>query len=85
MIAVPGLITLAAVTAAWRPFLEPLDLHEHWMWLIIPVAIAIAVVYKALKLDDFRRLPWEATRLAAIIVAAMAVAAVALWALNELV
>ncbi len=79
------LILPAIMTLAWRPFLEPLDLHDHWMWLIIPVALAIAVVYKALKLEDLRRLPFEATRLAAVIIAAMIAAALALWAITELV
>ena len=70
---------------AWRPFLEPLDLHEQWMWLIIPVALAIAIVYKTLKLPDLRQLPWQAARLAAIIIAALIAAAIGLWALTEAV
>ncbi len=80
-----NLVPLITAAPAWRPFLEPLDLHHHWMWLIIPIALAIALVYKALKLDDLRRLPWEAARLAAIIVAAMALAGLVLWAVNEAV
>jgi len=76
---------LGVALLAWRPFLEPLDLHEHWMWLIIPVAVAIAIVYKALKLDDLRRVPAEAARLTVIIIAAMAAAGLVLWAVNEVV
>jgi len=70
---------------AWTPLLEPLPLAGAWMWLAIPLAAAIAVVYKALKLPDLADLPAEATRLTIIILIALLVAAAGLWALTEIV
>ena len=52
---------------------------------MMPLAIAISVAYKAIKLDDLAHLPREATFLAVQIIAFMAMAAASLWLLTELV
>lgn len=70
---------------AWRPFLDPLPLHEPWMWLLVPLALAIAVVYKTLKLEDLRDVPVQAARLTGVIVLSMIAAATLLWMITELV
>lgn len=70
---------------AWTPFLHPLPLHSGWMFLAIPLAAAIAVVYKTLKLEDLATLPAEAARLTIIILIALVAAAMGLWALTEIV
>lgn len=36
---------------AWRPFLDPLDLHEQWYLLLLPLALGISVAYKAVRLQ----------------------------------
>lgn len=77
--------TLGISLLAWTPFLDPLPLHGAWMWLAIPLAAAIAVVYKALKLADLADLPGEAARLTIIILIALLAAAAGLWALTEIV
>ncbi len=69
---------------AYRPFLDPLPLDTYWLLLLPPLAIGIALVYKTIKLDDLKQLPREAAFLAAQIVAFMALAAVALWLLTEI-
>lgn len=51
-----GLSTLgggAVLTAAWRPFLDPLPLHQLGWVLLIPMALGIAVVYKAVRVRTF--------------------------------
>jgi len=80
---IPTLLTTAPL--AWTPFLDPLPLSGVWMWLAIPLAAAIAVVYKALKLPDLRDVPAEAARLTFVILIALLAAAVGLWALTEIV
>lgn len=79
-------MTLATVMAAlaWRPFLDPLDLHDYWVWLLIPVSAAIAVVYKTLKLQDLSQLGREAAKLTVLIVASMIAAAAGLWVVTWL-
>jgi hypothetical protein len=68
---------------AYRPFLDPLDLHDHWVWLLIPLVYAIALVYKTLKLPVLRKPFREAASLSAYILIVMALAAVAIHLLNE--
>ena len=69
---------------AWRPLLDPLPLHNHWLWLLPPLALAIAVVYKALKLDPPDRLCVQSLRLTAVILLLMAAIAATLWLITEL-
>lgn len=75
------------VLAAWRPLLDPLDLHHPWhaIALLVPLVVAIAVVYKALKLPSLQRLVGETARLSFYIVALMAMAAAILWFVVEIV
>lgn len=75
-----GLITFLA----WRPFLEPLMFfQERWYWLLPPLAFAVALVWKALKLPTLERLWIETIKLTVTIVLAMAGAGVFLWILTE--
>lgn len=42
----------------YRPFLSPIDLHAHWYLALIPMAILIAIIYKAVRmrsLDGYAR------------------------------
>ncbi len=63
------------LSPAWRPFLDPLPLHEHWMWLLLPLTLVIALVYKTLKTEDLSKLPGQTLRLTVTILVFMAVAA----------
>lgn len=71
--------TLTMLSLAWRPFLDPLPLHDYWMWLLLPLSVAIAVVYKALKLHDLTHLPLEAAKLTVLIIVSMIAAGALLW------
>lgn len=70
---------------AFRPFLDPVPIDQYWMLMLLPMVIAIAVVYKTIKTDRLEKIPREATVLAAQIIAFMIMAAAALWMLTELV
>ncbi|MFA7236240.1 MAG: hypothetical protein WC058_05180 [Phycisphaeraceae bacterium] len=71
---------------AWTPLLNPIDLHEPWTFLLlIPLALAIGIIYKALKLADLSRLPRESLRVTFYIVGSMILAAIALLVLTALV
>lgn len=67
------------------PFLTPMPAWEDtvWPWLLLPLCVAIAVVYKSLKCRSMNQVPREATVLAIWIVAGMAIAAAALALLVE--
>lgn len=40
------------LTLAYRPFLDPLPVDRIWLVLLFPLLIAIAVVYKAVKIPN---------------------------------
>ncbi len=40
---------------AYRPFLDPIELHDFWWVLIVPLAFLISVVYKAVRVGDLTR------------------------------
>ena len=79
---------LAAVFAtalpAYGPFMQPLPVWDYWVWLLLPLSLAISLVYKSVRVDPMRRVPLEAVRLALWIVTIMAAAAVALLLLVAL-
>ena len=74
----------APAALAYRPFLDPLALDRPWLVLAAPMVLAVAVVYKAIKLDDLSHLPRHALAMAAQVLVLMAIAAALLWALTEL-
>lgn len=37
---------------AYRPFLDPLPLHDLWWVTIIPLALGISAAYKAVRIPD---------------------------------
>lgn len=80
-----GDIPPAWLSLGYRPFMEPLPLDRYWLLLMVPMVFAIAVVYKAVKLDDLRRLPQQALLLTLQFAALMAAAAALLWLITEIV
>lgn len=46
---------LLPCVVAWRPFLDPMDLHDVWALMLAPLAFGIAVVYKAVRLKTLDR------------------------------
>lgn len=50
----PGLpwaaIGAGLVIVGWRPFLDPLPLHQAWWALLVPLSFLVAMVYKAVRL-----------------------------------
>ncbi len=46
---------MESVLLAWRPFLDPLDVHNTWWIFLIPMAFGISVVYRAARLRSLDR------------------------------
>ncbi|HVS71581.1 MAG TPA: hypothetical protein VHQ47_10030 [Phycisphaerae bacterium] len=49
---------------AFTPFVDPLSallphMDGYWLWLVIPLVVAISVIYKGTRLDNLRRLPGQ--------------------------
>ncbi|MEQ8845548.1 MAG: hypothetical protein RIB58_11905 [Phycisphaerales bacterium] len=58
-------------TLAWRPFIDPVDAHAWWFLLIFPVAFLVSLAWKAVRIDDIRRLPRAVLVMTAQVVLAM--------------
>jgi hypothetical protein len=79
------LISIALYAPAWRPFLDPIAVDDYWLVLLLPLVFVVALVYKAIKLDDLSHLPRQSMHLGGQIVVFMVLAAAALWLLGALV
>lgn len=64
---------------AWTPFLEPLPDAQHWWWvLVLPMALGVALSYKAIRTKDLARYPRDVASMTLQIVAAVVGIAVGL-------
>lgn len=71
---------------AWRPFLDPIQIHEQWPWLMLPLVLVISLVYRTLKLPTLDHLLRETIQLTLyIIIFMMALAGAVLWIIVEVV
>jgi len=66
-------VFLAAATLAYRPFLDPLDLHRYWFVLIVPLAFGTAVAYKGVKVRRMETYWRQVLRMTLAVVVAMVV------------
>ncbi len=77
------------ILAAYRPFIDSIqaiapDITAYWLWLLLPLVVAIALVYKTTKVHSMRELPWAAAKMSLQIVLYMALAAISLWGITAL-
>jgi hypothetical protein len=40
---------------AFRPFLEPMALHDRWFLVLVPIALGVSMVYKAVRVRTMER------------------------------
>jgi hypothetical protein len=78
------LLAAGAPLPSWRPFVSPLLMGPWWPLTVVPLVLAIALVYKAIKIDDARQWPMQTLRLTGQILVIMVLAAVALWLVTKI-
>ncbi len=61
-------------------FTTPMVMGSQTFWLLIPVSMAVAIVYKTIRTESIRSLPLEAAKLAVYIIAGEACLLLAGWA-----
>lgn len=76
--------------AAYRPFIDPLDLQRTWYLLLLPLCFGIAVTYKAVRVPDLSRYWVEVAKFTAQLVLSVVVVGglmtwVVLWVLPRVV
>lgn len=67
-------MTLAAL------FTHPMQINGQTFWLLIPVSIAVAIVYKTIRTESLRTLPLEIAKLIVYILAGETALLLAGWA-----
>lgn len=65
---------------AYTPFIDPINAHAWWYLLIVPLALGIAVAYKAVRCPEMRLFPRQVLVMTAQIVVGVAALAVASFA-----
>jgi hypothetical protein len=80
-----SILSSAQYALAYRPFVNPLPVWDYWYLLILPLAAAVSVVYKSIKLERMRDVPWQALVIGLWIVFGMLGAAVVLAGVMRIV
>ncbi len=66
MMALPTIIAAPALQQAadvvdtvpmpsFRPFIDPIELHQWWFLLLVPMALLVAMSYKAVRLQTLEK------------------------------
>ena len=72
-------MTLLAFTPLYDPITSIYTgIDDYWLWLVIPLVIAIAIVYKGTRIEKLKQLPLAVGILSFEIILGMAFAALAL-------
>ena len=45
------------MSLAYTPFIDPINAHDWWYLLLVPLALGIAVVYKAVRMPTLESYP----------------------------
>lgn len=70
---------------AWRPFIDPINVHETWFLLLVPLALGISVVYKAIRVKTMDRYWFNVLLMTSQVVVGMIGLAIAFYVLVEVV
>lgn len=81
----PRMTSAVIPLAEWLPFVTPAPVWDYWWVLLLPLLLAVAVVYKSTKRATAGRILVEAAQLWAYTVVAMALGAAALLGLVQVV
>lgn len=75
-----------APTLGWIPFVQPMPgVQQHWLWILPVLILGIAMMYKAIRVDDVRRWPREVALMTAQVLLAFAGLAIGLFVLVQVI
>ena len=60
----------------WKPFLTSMPVWDYWFWLLLPLALGVAMAYKSTKCDPASRIVREGLALSLWIVGGLIAAAI---------
>ena len=61
-------------------FKHPMVFSSKTLWMVVPLCIAVAIVYKTIRTERLKRLPLEIVALCALILAGIGALMIAGWA-----
>jgi hypothetical protein len=64
---------------AWRPFLDPMNLHAWWWAFLLPLSLGISIAYKAVRVADLRDYPRQVLVMTAQIILGMVLLGIAAY------
>lgn len=68
----------------WVLFYNPMTLpHDSLIWLMLPLCLGVAVVYKTIRTEDLRRLIWQIAGLMCLIVGGLTALGTVLWLIQK--
>jgi hypothetical protein len=71
------------VTAAL--FVNPMVIpYAAQLWLLLPLCLSVAVVYKTVRVPDVRKLPLEIAKMMGYLVGGLTILAIVLWGVFKL-
>ena len=62
-------------------FVHPIEIPGETLWMVVPVSLAVAIVYKTIRTQSLKRLPREIVILGLCIFAGEAALMLAGWAI----
>lgn len=70
---------------AWRPFLDPLSLHQYWWAFLLPLSLGVSFTYKAVRVRDLADLPRQTLVMTAQVILGMILLGAAVFCFLEYV
>ena len=70
---------------AWTMFLNPMTIPAAAvLWMILPLCLTVAIVYKTIRTDDLAKLPRQVAGLMAYMAGGLALLGAALWLVQRI-
>lgn len=70
---------------AYRPFLDPLQLHQYWWAFLLPLALGVSFTYKAVRVASLSDLPRQTIIMTAQVILGMILLGIASFCFLEYV
>jgi hypothetical protein len=68
---------------AYTPFIDPINVHSTWFWMLIPLSLGVSIVYKALRVGDMKQYPKQVLAMTTQIVIVMVALGIASYVLIQ--
>ena len=65
-------------------FVKPMTLHFYsLLWMLMPLCLSVAIIYKTVRITDLSRLPLEVVRLVVYMAIGLVALGGVLWLIHE--